>query len=64
MPRAPRHWSGSPFRPGSGARVNVTGDGVVLHDLLGGARPHVFTAFEWDCFLDGVRNREPGLAGL
>jgi hypothetical protein len=45
-------------------RIDVTGDAVVLHDLHGGVRPHVFTAFEWDCFLDGVRNREPELAGL
>ncbi|WP_327075649.1 DUF397 domain-containing protein (plasmid) [Kitasatospora purpeofusca] len=44
-------------------RVDVAPDGAVtLHDLAHRTPPHSYTAHEWDCFLDGVRNLEPELA--
>ncbi len=44
-------------------RVDITPAGAVtLNDLAGHVPAHTYTAFEWDCFLDGVRNLEPELA--
>ncbi|WP_331730876.1 DUF397 domain-containing protein (plasmid) [Kitasatospora sp. NBC_00070] len=51
-----------PFTTGQ-IQVTITADGTIaLHDLIHHMAPHHYTAFEWDCFLDGVRSLEPELA--
>ncbi|MEX3104939.1 DUF397 domain-containing protein [Streptomyces sp. V2] len=43
--------------------VTITAAGAVLSDRAGVAvLAHEYTTHEWNCFMDGVLNREPQLA--